>query len=122
MYTTVNERFRMIAEKLYNGNITAMAKATYISRTTINSIIGEKEVAPGYEVIRKIAEISSPKISLDWLITGAGEMLVNTTQPDKNILVRHIAAGSLFNHVRFYLKCNILTDYKTKSAKFQLSK
>ena len=70
MYTTVNERFRMIAEKLYNGNITAMAKATYISRTTINSIIGEKEVAPGYEVIRKIAEISSPKISLDWLITG----------------------------------------------------
>lgn len=87
MYTTVNERFRMIAEKLYNGNITAMAKATYISRTMINSIIGEKEVAPGYEVIRKIAEISSPKISLDWLITGAGEMLVNTTQPDKNISV-----------------------------------
>lgn len=87
MYTTVNERFRMIAEKLYNGNITAMAKATYISRTTINSIIGEKEVAPGYEVIRKIAEISSPKISLDWLITGAGEMLVDTTRQDKNISV-----------------------------------
>ena len=84
MYTTVNERFRMIAEKLYNGNITAMAKATYISRTTINSIIGEKEVAPGYEVIRKIAEISSPKISLDWLITGTGEMLVNTISVAQN--------------------------------------
>lgn len=77
---TINERFRIIVEKLYGGNITAMAKATYISRTTINSIIGEKEVSPGYEVIRKIAEKSPPKISLDWLITGAGDMLVGTSQ------------------------------------------
>lgn len=80
MYMTINERFRIIVEKLYGGNITAMAKATYISRTTINSIIGEKEVSPGYEVIRKIAEKSPPKISLDWLITGAGDMLVGTSQ------------------------------------------
>ena len=84
MQTTVNERFREIVKKLYNGNITTMAKATFISRTTINSIIGEKEVAPGYEVIRKIAEISSPKINLDWLITGSGEMLADTL-PEKNI-------------------------------------
>lgn len=86
MYTTINERFKIIAEKLYGGNITAMAKATFINRTTINSIIGEKEVAPGYEVIRKIAEISSPKINLDWLITGAGDMLVDVPQ-DKNVSV-----------------------------------
>lgn len=46
MQTTVNERIKLISEKLYNGNITAMAKATYISRTTINSIIGEKKYHP----------------------------------------------------------------------------
>ncbi|WP_294610956.1 hypothetical protein [uncultured Bacteroides sp.] len=85
MQTTVNERIKEIAEKLYNGNITAMAKATFISRTTINSIIGEKEVAPGYDVIRKIAEISSPKINLDWLIIGTGEMFIDT--PEKSISV-----------------------------------
>ena len=112
MYTTVNERFRMIAEKLYNGNITAMAKATYISRTTINSIIGENEVAPGYEVIRKIAEISSPKISLDWLITGAGEMLVDTMRQDKNISPLGIADTFtfLFHKVSFLSISGSRTD------------
>lgn len=85
MQTTVNERIKLIADKLYNGNITAMAKATFISRTTINSIIGEKEVSPGYDVIRKIAEISSPKIKLDWLITGVGDMFVEAS--DKNVSV-----------------------------------
>lgn len=72
-YSTIQERIKLIAEKFYNGNITAMSKATFISRTTINSIIGEKEVSPGYEVIRKLAELSS--LNLNWLITGEGEML-----------------------------------------------
>lgn len=84
MYTSVNDRIREIANKLYNGNITAMAKGTFISRTTINSIIGEKEVSPGYEIIRRIAEMSSHKINLDWLITGEGEMLKNSTSTEGN--------------------------------------
>lgn len=84
MYTSVNDRIREIANKLYNGNITAIAKGTFISRTTINSIIGEKEVSPGYEIIRRIAEMSSHKINLDWLITGEGEMLKSSLEPDSN--------------------------------------
>ena len=73
----INERFRRIYAELYKGNATAMAKATFISRSTINSIIGigGKEVLPGYDVIRKIAEISSPRINIEWLITGEGDML-----------------------------------------------
>ena len=93
MQTSVNERIKLIAEKLYSGNITAMAKATYISRTTINSIIGEKEVSPGYDVIRKIAEISSPKINLDWLITGAGDMFLDGSA-EKNISILHNQTNS----------------------------
>ncbi len=77
MQNSINERIRDIANIVYSGNITAMSKSTLISRTTINSIIGEKEVYPGYEVIRKIAEISSINISLDWLITGKGSMIKN---------------------------------------------
>lgn len=75
MQESVNERIRHMANTVFSGNITAMAKATLISRTTINSIIGEKEVYPGYEVICKIAEMSSINISLNWLIIGEGPML-----------------------------------------------
>lgn len=81
-YSTIQERIRLIADKFYEGNITAMAKATFISRTTINSIIGEKEVSPGYEVLRKLADISS--LNLDWLITGEGEMLKPVVSPAIN--------------------------------------
>lgn len=87
-YSTIQERIKLIAEKLYDGNITAMAKATFVSRTTISSIIGEKEVSPGYEVLRKLAEISS--LNLSWLITGKGEMLKKTA-PVENIPENAIA-------------------------------
>lgn len=71
----INERIRRILHELYDGNITAMAKSTYISRSTIYSIIGEQSSLPGYDVIRKIAEIPTCDIDLNWLITGQGEML-----------------------------------------------
>ena len=80
-YSTINERFKIIADKLFGGNITAMSKGTFISRTTLNSIVGEKGVSPGYDIIRRIAEMSSPKISLDWLILGVGDML----EEEKNV-------------------------------------
>ena len=72
--STVNERIREIINTFYNGNVTAFAKASFVSRTTLNSIIGTKEVNPGYEVIRNIGEISSPKINLRWLVSGKGDM------------------------------------------------
>lgn len=78
-YTTINKRFRLICEALYGGNVTGMAKATFIRRTTLNSIMGENETAPGFEVIAKIAEISSPIISMEWLIRGTGEMFVEAS-------------------------------------------
>lgn len=85
--TTVQERIRAIANEFYKGNITAMARATFISRTTINSIIGEQEVSPGFDVIRRIGELSSPKISMEWLITGKGNML-KTIEPATDLIVK----------------------------------
>lgn len=100
----INERFRRIYTELYNGNATAMAKATFISRSTINSIlgIGKKEVLPGYDVIRKIAEMSSPKINIEWLITGEGEMLDNgdadNNTKDTRPRVPYTAAAGTLTH------------------------
>ncbi|WP_337617344.1 hypothetical protein [Prevotella sp.] len=54
-----------------------MAKGTNIKRTTINSIIGPSETSPGYDVLAKIGDISSPRISMEWLIRGVGEMFID---------------------------------------------
>lgn len=70
----INERIRLILSDVFHGNVTAMAKGTFINRNTLNSIIGEKEVTPGYDVIRRIAEMSTPEVNLNWLLTGEGEM------------------------------------------------
>lgn len=75
LQTSVNERFKEIAERLYSGKISTMAVETGIPRTTLQDIINGKKSSPGYDIIRRIAEISAVKISLDWLILGVGEML-----------------------------------------------
>lgn len=80
----INERIRKILADVFHGNVSAMAKATYINRNTLNSIVGEKEVTPGYDVIRRIVEMSTPQISIDWLITGNGEM-IDAPSVDANV-------------------------------------
>lgn len=78
----INKRIKEIAEKVFSNNITAMAKATFISRTTIYGIIGEKEVTPGYDILRRIVEMETPKISIEWLMTGEGDMIVSRDSPE----------------------------------------
>lgn len=64
-----------------------MAKASYISRTTLISIIGDQQSSPGYDILRKIVEMSSADISEKWLLTGEGEMCVKDSKPGKGYLV-----------------------------------
>lgn len=71
----INRRIKAICDNLYNGNVTQMAKASFISRTTLISVIGEQQSAPGYDVLRKIVEIPTVDIDEAWLLTGKGEML-----------------------------------------------
>lgn len=73
----VNSRIKEICDKIFNGNLSQMAKATYISRTTLISIIGEQQSSPGYDVLRKIVEMSTADINETWLLTGEGEMIVD---------------------------------------------
>lgn len=77
----INERIRQILVDVFKGSVSAMAKATYINRNTLNSIVGEKEVTPGYDVLRCIVEMSTPQIDIDWLLTGEGEMFADDPKP-----------------------------------------
>lgn len=77
MLETINERIKHILDTLYKGNTTAMAKATNVKRTTLGSIVGADGNSPGFDVIMKIAGITSPRISMEWLIRGVGEMFID---------------------------------------------
>ena len=78
MLETINERIKHILDTLYNGNVTAMSKATYIKRTTLSSIVRDDGNTPGFDVIEKIAGITSHCISMEWLIRGKGDIyLIN---------------------------------------------
>lgn len=75
---SINERIADIARTLFGGNISLMARKTFIARNTISSIIKSDGVTPGYDIINKIAEMASPRISLQWLVRGEGDMIENT--------------------------------------------
>jgi len=106
MESSINERIKEIVDIVYKGNVTAMGKALSISRTTLSSIISGKMVMPGYDVIRKIAEISSPRISLEWLISGDGQMLLppsaNETKPRIPMTVAAGFASDFSEGVKLY--------------------
>lgn len=53
-----------------------MAKSTCIKRTTINNIIGAAETSPGFEVLKRLSEIQTPKLSMEWLVRGVGDMIL----------------------------------------------
>lgn len=80
MFETINERIKYILDTLYRGNVTAMSKATYIKRTTLSSIVGTDGNTPGFDVIMKIAEITSHRISMEWLIRGNGDMYLSDSE------------------------------------------
>lgn len=73
----INSRIQAICDECFGGNVTKMAKASLVSRTTLLSIMGEQQSAPGYETLRRIIDMPSPRINIDWLLTGRGEMVLS---------------------------------------------
>ena len=95
MFATINLRIKAVLDTIYSGNVTAMAKGTFIKRTTINSIVGPSETTPGFDVIAKIGEISSPRISMEWLIRGVGEMFLDEKDTIKYQINNSLNNGSV---------------------------
>lgn len=70
---SINERIKKISDYFFNGNTSAMARATDIKQATLRDIISKK-VKPSYDTIKSIIECSTLKISPEWLIIGRGEI------------------------------------------------
>ena len=77
MFETINQRIKAVLGTVYKGNVTAMAKATNIKRTTLGSVVRSDGNTPGFEIIAKIGKIPSPRISMEWLIRGVGDMFLD---------------------------------------------
>lgn len=77
----INDRIKAICDTVYGGNVSQMAKASYISRTTLLSIIGDQQSAPGYDILRRIVEIPTVDVNEKWLLTGDGEMFTDDPKP-----------------------------------------
>lgn len=73
MQETVNERIRLIAEKLYKNNVNELCRALDIKQATMSNIVAGRMSKPSFEVLAAIIEKSN--VSAEWLITGKGEML-----------------------------------------------
>lgn len=99
---TIQERIRKISEVLFNGNISAFCRAINVKQSTINTIVGERQSKPSYDVLSNILNAKALNISSAWLMLEKGEMFLTeshivTTSPTSNrdikILDIRVCAG-----------------------------
>lgn len=77
---TINERISFIVNDLFKGNISAFCREIGVKQPTMNTILGNRQSKPSYDVLNAIA-LSSLHISSDWLLTGRGEMITPISTP-----------------------------------------
>ena len=71
---TINQRITDLINTLYSGNKRAFSIAINVSPAVIENIVGKRQSAPSYEITSKIIS-SIDNISIEWLMTGKGNML-----------------------------------------------
>lgn len=71
MPTTVNERIKIIADRLFEGKITRMCTALGVSQAAMSNIVSGRMSKPSFDVINAFVEKAN--VNADWLITGNGE-------------------------------------------------
>lgn len=81
MQKTINERIKEIVYNSSFKSVTAFAKANDIPQTTLSDCIN-KGNEPKFGLISKI-HTAEPLVSLEWLLTGKGEMYSNYERPNK---------------------------------------
>ena len=65
---TINERFEIIIQVLFQGNKRAFAKAVGISPTVVENVVGSRKGKPSYDVLEKVC--ANANISAEWLFFG----------------------------------------------------
>lgn len=81
---SVQERIRKIADELFNGNISAFCRAVDVKQPTMNTILGERQSKPSYDVLSSIVNAEALNISAQWLLTGKGEMLKSSSSKEES--------------------------------------
>lgn len=71
MESTISQRLKVLIDQL-NESVYGFAKAINVSQSSIATIL-KRDGGISSDIIKKII-ISYPKISLDWLLTGEGNM------------------------------------------------
>ena len=79
MQTTINQRIKVISEKLCNGNISELSRIAGVNQPALRDIVGSKQAKPGFEILNKIVDSSILNINAGWLLTGKGEMQLSKT-------------------------------------------
>ena len=80
---SVQERIRKIADELFNGNISAFCRAVDVKQPTMNTILGERQSKPSYDVLSSIVNAEALNISAQWLLTGKGEMFKSSSPKEE---------------------------------------
>lgn len=76
----INERILLIVNELFGGNVSAFARAVSVKQPTLNTILGERKSKPSFDVIYAIANADALNISMDWLVTGKGTMIKQSSE------------------------------------------
>lgn len=70
---TINDRFKLIIDKVYGGNKRAFSIAIGVNPTVTENIVGSRQGKPSYDLLCKVS--SKANISEEWLLMGQGEMI-----------------------------------------------
>lgn len=76
MENSINERLRLLIEKL-NCNISEFAEITKIKQTSLSTALIRSKTLSS-QILNNII-ISFPKVNIEWLITGEGEMIKSSS-------------------------------------------
>lgn len=86
MGSTINDRINSLINSL-RMNKNSFGKFINVSPQNIHNIIGERQSKPSSEVLEKIITAvngleSAKKLNSDWLLTGKGEMFIDSKSTD----------------------------------------
>ena len=75
---SIQVRIQKIIDELYSKNKRAFSLAIGVNPSVIENIVGKRQGNPSFEITQKIIT-ANENINADWLMTGRGEMINNSS-------------------------------------------
>jgi len=87
MENSINQRIKLIADKLCDGNISELARISGINQPALRDIVGKKQAKPRFEILNRIVDNSTLNVCGDWILTGKGSMQRRIYSVDSEVLI-----------------------------------